>query len=915
MLDIYRSGSVIASVKIAEDTIYNGQINAEDKIKASFVTTSFLPINLGDYTFLNGKKYQINNLIDFELDHLFRYDITFESAGQYDLLSASFFESKVYGTVTEIVTKIVAAMNVKDSGWTVGDIEDSGVKITMDFYSDSCRSALTKTIDKFGLELSIVIKEISLKKKIETDSGLITFEYGKGKGLYSMKRKTSGEFFTRAYGLGSSDNIPAGYEAVDGRLTFTPGYVDKGVTDWGVFEKIIIFEEIRPERTSTLTSVSSLFKLADSTIDFNLADNFITGTAPKIVMKSGDLAGEEFEIITTSYNHIDKSFDIKPSFENGYEDSPSYSFPNAIVNIKSGDQYTLIGINLPQSYVDDAEDRLQAATQQYIDANGGSLEISFDLNINEKWIRDNNLENVLQLGTKVKVKNVASGIDVDLRITSISYPLLYPSRITCTVADKLPPNSVMEMQKIIVNTATKTTIMEGKNESIKTFTSIRLDELQSMVFDPLGNYYSSKIAPLSIETAQLQVGTRSQIFALGVSIKASTTNITLFEWEAGVLDHYTVIPNAITSWNISAGSITGLSATTAYYIYARCNKSNNNGVIILDTVQRPVATDSTYYYFLVGYLSSRILDRNGSYVRRASLSYGSTDVNGAFITTGAIISQDGLTQLNLDNGIYSGRIQFLLDDGSTYKNITTLNSQAITALADATDAKTKTDLLKDLAFEDLVEVAKLGSTVIVGGYIKTDLLDVDFIRTNVLQAEYIAALDVDFVQGTIGGINIEANSITSSNGKFEVTSDGILTVDGVVAINATITGMLRTAETGQRVVLNSTDNTLDFYDASSLLVTIGTSLSGWGGTFDGLKVGNGYVSTSALGVIGANLSIGSLQLSTTSNLLDGYTNYMSNGITIFDGTDTFTGKSKIYDFGGGKTITAVNGIIVDDTGF
>lgn len=47
------------------------------------------------------------------------------------------------------------------------------------------------------------------------------------------------------------------------------------------------------------------------------------------------------------------------------------------------------------------------------------------------------------------------------------------------------------------------------------------------------------------------------------------------------------------------------------------------------------------------------------------------------------------------------------------------------------------DSLGDLAYEDLVEVAKLGSTVIVGGFIKTDLIDVDdVIVRGLLQGNY-----------------------------------------------------------------------------------------------------------------------------------------------------------------------------------
>lgn len=66
-----------------------------------------------------------------------------------------------------------------------------------------------------------------------------------------------------------------------------------------------------------------------------------------------------------------------------------------------------------------------------------------------------------------------------------------------------------------------------------------------------------------------------------------------------------------------------------------------------------------------------------------------------------------------------------------------------------------------LAYEDLVEKAKMGTTVIDGGYITTGLIDASRIDTGVLSADYIATDDI-----------VVTNSIDIQDGQFVVTPSG-----------------------------------------------------------------------------------------------------------------------------------------------
>jgi predicted secreted protein len=70
--------------------------------------------------------------------------------------------------------------------------------------------------------------------------------------------------------------------------------------------------------------------------------------------------------------------------------------------------------------------------------------------------------------------------------------------------------------------------------------------------------------------------------------------------------------------------------------------------------------------------------------------------------------------------------------------------------------------LKSLAYEDVVEVSKLGSTIVTGGYIKTSLLDANYIKSDIINSTYLNTL------------NLTATNIaTNTSGYKRVVVDGV----------------------------------------------------------------------------------------------------------------------------------------------
>ena len=199
-------------------------------------------------------------------------------------------------------------------------------------------------------------------------------------------------------------------------------------------------------------------------------------------------------------------------------------------------------------------------------------------------------------------------------------------------------------------------------------------EVLNMVFDPEGDYYTDKIKPNSIDTLALSVGAKSMQFGLTNTVFQPNYggDPNVIKWQGGVLTHYTINEEHAVSWVLADGQITLTDDHVAYYIYARCSRSDQTGVILITQTQYKVDTDNNYYYFWIGVLNSVDTELNA---RSIALTYGFTMVNGRFIKTGRIESADGKTYFDLDNSEIGGRIIFT-SNGSE-KTLEELGAEAL----------------------------------------------------------------------------------------------------------------------------------------------------------------------------------------------------------------------------------------------
>jgi len=113
-----------------------------------------------------------------------------------------------------------------------------------------------------------------------------------------------------------------------------------------------------------------------------------------------------------------------------------------------------------------------------------------------------------------------------------------------------------------------------------------------------------------------------------------------------------------------------------------------------------------------------------------------------------------------------------LEEGNFLTNWTLHPDEVAAGVQSAID-KSRNDLqlgLGKLAWQNVVEAAMLGETVISGGKIKTTLIDVVGLQAEIVMANYIEGLAVNFRKGTIGGFQISDNRIGADTNIQNVTN-------------------------------------------------------------------------------------------------------------------------------------------------
>ncbi|MEL7586668.1 MAG: hypothetical protein AAGU19_08125 [Prolixibacteraceae bacterium] len=703
-MQIKRGLAVIATVEIDESTVFSKKMMADHKIRAEFYASAPLPIQLGDYITVAGIDYFLNRLPELQKINIQTYKYSAEFEGpEYSLYNKLFLydglsEFDYTGSPEDFLTLIVGQINLIDPGWSVGSV-DTADDINLTFSNVSCRQALTQVAEAFKMEYDVAGKAISLKTSIGTVTAH-RFEYGRGNGLYKLTRVQVSDqnIVTRVYGFGGSTNISADYRDRAKKLIFESRYLEANTALYGVIEGVFNDEKIFPKRTGTLSAVHveydtegnynpTLSYVEDTTIDFDLNAYLISGQTAKIVFKSGDLSGQEFEI--WKHDHATKRI-----YFNVFDESDGYPLPNSLNLPAIGNTYTLVNISMPAEYITAAETALQAATQAYLDQNSVPM-VTYNLEIDPKYIKENSI--ALKVGDLVTIYDAALGIDKLIRVLSLEYPLVNPNKIKATISDTVLYTT---SERVILEQAKqKRNVVTLKRQSIETArrNTTSLKTLRDYLLDSDNEFDQDLITAKRIAALLIESGTSAGNFLLHTPVPTFLDNYggdaNAFLAPACTLSHLEVsiliagVESA--NWAMAEGSFASLTPATAYYLYAKCSKTQATGVWVLSS--EAIASDQEgFYYFPAGTLLP--VDAKG--VRAFVTMYGKTWINAGTIITGKLQDVSENNFIDLDAGTFQlGGI----DHGITEADVTTLQ-----------DVKINGVLMSNMVFAALAYIENLG---------------------------------------------------------------------------------------------------------------------------------------------------------------------------------------------------------------
>lgn len=791
-----------------------------DTVAITVKSATPLTFHLGDQIDVYGKTYTLNQLPGIKKtgNRNFEYTLTFEGV-QYELIDVQFLlpDDTVLDSFTGDLEDFLGILignltRVYPGKWVLGVYPANTEYKTLTYTEKNCLEVLQDLCEQYSTEFEITQANGVRTLNIKT-AGVnfpYTFRYGRTGGLYELTRQNinSKNVVTRLYVYGGSSNLGDKYRYT--RLCL-PGkaknasYIEDAaaIAAYGLKENTKIFDDIRPERYGEVTAAgSAYYAFKDATMNFDLNEKdsagntkwLIDGATAKVKFTTGNLAGYEFDI--HKYDHATKEIQVVP-----FTDENGMKFPSetsAAFQFGVGDKYFFTDINLPDTYKTDAENKLLAEGNKAI-TEYSQPQVQYGLSIDENFIRqfagELTVVNLFAVGDYIPVEDEDIGVNKSVRITAFTRDLLREYKYNITLGDSVTKTTITrvieDLQKI--DNVIEINDLADPSKARRNWKASQ--EVLANVFDPEGHYYSEKIKPLSIETTMLATGARSQQFVLqNTRFEPNYEgNPNTVKVVGGTLVHYT-IAETVKSWQLNTATFSNLVSGTVYYIYARCQKTGTAGNIVFDTVQRKVDSDPTYYYFLVGSLSSAITDTDGKRpARLIALTYGATTINGRFLTTGRIQSGDGQTYFDLDTGEIGGNIKFRASDG-TLKNVSELEQSDIEYLRDAfKDARTEIE--GGVALSGFIGVRDTGQNVVaaMAGYNPTTESDYPMIFAGAQQGgiEYYGWASNSYT-------HVYTKSATPSNGDncYNRAGEIVGTVTNIAG--AQIFALSTTGETYQR---------------------------------------------------------------------------------------------------------------------
>ncbi|MBS9774574.1 MAG: phage tail protein, partial [Tenacibaculum sp.] len=427
---VYRNKKTIIDISIDNGTQLKRTLQGIDMVQSSFVLKEFFDFKIGDCINWRGKKYVINSEVSVKRNKTeeYQYNIDFVS-NQFLMQDAIYMlngENDFYlmANAHKFISSVVENLNrVFGGGYSVGNIPETIYK-NLSFKNENCFSVIQKIAKEFDLEFYFTNdnKTINLTEKIGTKTDLV-FEFKKGLRTIERQKLNDKNIITRLYAFGGERNVPKEH----GKRLSIPA-IEKNTDRYGVIEGAVTFDEIYPHREGVISGVSNdILVFRDTSLDFDINKQLLgKGKTAKITFNTGYLAGYEFEI--ESFNNSKKEFKII-----SYEDSNKKIFPDKTLKIRKGDKYVLHDIKMPDTYIQEAKNKLLEKAQQFLNENSIPRVL---YNILPDPIELRKTQTQLNVGDEITIKDLDFDIKLKTRIVELNQSLVKPYEFNIKVGEK-----------------------------------------------------------------------------------------------------------------------------------------------------------------------------------------------------------------------------------------------------------------------------------------------------------------------------------------------------------------------------------------------------------------------------------------------------------------------------------------------
>lgn len=493
-------GSLLYAAPVTKDAVFHHELMSSEYIELVFNEVTVIDIPIGAYVEYNGSRYTVTNPVTPDIiDGGYKYSIQFKADWMrwegitYFYINEFSQKNETSWSMTatpDLFLQMIVENISRATGKTYTFSYDSSLTATKDlqFNNTTVLEALSMVADAFETEWWIEGDVIHLSRCEHGDALALT--YGQNIGVPSVQR--SSEYATRIYAFGSTRNITQDYQnsgttnaLVEKRLTLPAGKYPNGYKDIKpnlspeeIIEKTVIFDDIYPSSDFAISDVRVKVSV-DSTTEvgkdengnpiyasmpvyfFKIAgiafseDLIIEGLTLKVHFLTGHLQGREFEL---AYHKDTSEYEIIVNQDGAIK------LPNETLLPQDNDVVVLFNIVMPDEYVTSAENRLEAALDDYIEKKLLSDNNTYSFKSNPVTFAENNTS--VNVGRKITL-NHGTGI-LQSRILSIEYPLEYPSKVDISVGESIPRGKISSVETEIVNASSTIEIIQAYNNVAQT---------------------------------------------------------------------------------------------------------------------------------------------------------------------------------------------------------------------------------------------------------------------------------------------------------------------------------------------------------------------------------------------------------------------------------------------------------------